>query len=71
MVLGRAGTAASAAAVALAAAFVFFRRLSGKAYDGLSSIISFSSKMIAGGNGCVLNSPRARALGRLGLEAYS
>ncbi|KAL4434648.1 hypothetical protein ABPG77_002771 [Micractinium sp. CCAP 211/92] len=47
MVLGRAGTAASAAAVALAAAFLFFRRLSGKAYDGLSSIISFSSKMIA------------------------
>ncbi|KAL4447524.1 hypothetical protein ABPG75_004743 [Micractinium tetrahymenae] len=46
MGLGRAATAASAAAV-LAAVAVFFRRLSGRAYDGLSSIISFSSKVIA------------------------
>lgn len=47
MVLGRAATVASAAAV-LAAISVFFRRLSGRAYDGLSNIVSFSSKMIAG-----------------------
>lgn len=46
MVLGRAATVASAAAV-LAAISVFFRRLSGRAYDGLSNIVSFSSKMIA------------------------